>query len=140
MTTDPYTGRPWQPTDAAGEGAALLDRLPWPAWRELVDVAQLDMAHGVFFGRPGCIGCVGAQLDHHRARADNPVDLEPGGEYMEFLATVFPDLHETRLHGTGGSVDFAVHYGFRVPDCDSLNEETAAYAALTDAWRAVLTA
>lgn len=92
IPTDPYTGQPWQPTEAAAEGAALLDRLPWPRWRELVDPDRLDMSDGTYFGKVECAACVGAQLDHHQLTAD--LGGEAQGEWTGFLAVVFPALHD----------------------------------------------
>ena len=133
---DPYTHEPWNPTLAAAEGAALLDRLPWPGWREQVDPARLDMAYGGFAGRPDCMGCVGAQLDlHHLLTVLGVPADEAHGEYTSFLAEALPVLLSPFAHYWTG-VDFTIHYGFRVPLIGAAGE---LYERLTDAWRAVLT-
>jgi hypothetical protein len=137
VALDPYTGQPYDPRAAAAEGAALLDRLPLPGWREQIDPARLDMSDGHYHGKVECKGCIGAQLDHRHLQAVFGVpEGEACGEYSGFVYVNLPTVGD--MPGVG--VDFTVHYGFRAPDVGDLVEETRMYEALTDAWRQILTA
>jgi hypothetical protein len=129
---DPYTDQPWNPKVAAAEGAALLDRLPWLGWRELVAPERLDMGDGQYQGeRWYCKGCVGAQLAYQR---HPPVS----GIYSEFVAVVWPWLY-TDDATIKQSLDFTVHYGFRAPLEDGSPRSFDYYQQLTDAWLEILT-
>jgi hypothetical protein len=135
---DPYTGEPWNARAAAAEGAALLDRLPWPGWREQVDLSRLDMGEGQYRDEPECKACVGAQLAYQRVVAAHPG--QPGywdGSYTEFVAQVLPWLYVPG-GAPGASLDFTVHYGFRTPTDDEGGGEDGLYAELTAAWQALL--
>jgi hypothetical protein len=133
---DPYTFEPWDPQLAAERGAALLDRVPWAGWRQLVDVGALDMSDGTYRGRSECSACVGAQLDYRR-RLSSKID-DDAGEYVEFLVAL---LGEDARWGWL-TRQFAIHYGFQIPDDDPAAAKLVVvnmrWERLTIAWQSVL--